>query len=77
MMDDLQFYIFFNSISVISRWWVGDNERLCAIEPRVWLTGISVGIYNTLHFYSQNFYVMGQALSGELSLHGQVISLLS
>ena len=27
-MDDLQFYILFNSISVISEQWVG-NERLC------------------------------------------------
>ena len=31
-MDDLQFYVLFNSISVISRWWVGDNERLCSME---------------------------------------------
>ena len=30
-MDDLQ--CFFNSISVISGRLVGDNERLCAMEP--------------------------------------------
>ena len=32
-MDDLQFYIFFNSISVISGQCKGDNKRLCAMEP--------------------------------------------
>ena len=32
-MDDLRFYILFNSISVKSEWWADDNERLCAIEP--------------------------------------------
>ena len=31
-MDDLQFYILFNNNSVLSGWWVGDNERLCAME---------------------------------------------
>ena len=36
-MDDLQFYVLFNSISVISGQWVDDNERLCAMEPRLQL----------------------------------------
>ena len=36
-MDDLGFYILFNSISVISGRWDDDNERLCAMEPRLWL----------------------------------------
>ena len=27
------FYFFFNSFSVISERWAGDNERLCAMEP--------------------------------------------
>ena len=31
-MDDLQVYVLFNSISVISGLWAGDNERLCAME---------------------------------------------
>ena len=35
MMDDLRFYVLFNSISVISGRWAGDNERLCAMEPRL------------------------------------------
>ena len=30
---DLQFYVLFNSISVISGQWIGDNERLCAMKP--------------------------------------------
>ena len=34
-MDDLQFYVLFNSISVISGRWADDNERLCAMEPRL------------------------------------------
>ena len=32
LMDDLRFYVLFNNISVISGKWVGDNERLCAME---------------------------------------------
>ena len=32
-MDDLPFYVLFNSISVISGQWADDNERLCAMEP--------------------------------------------
>ena len=31
-MDDLLFYILFNSVSVISGRWEVDNERLCAME---------------------------------------------
>ena len=34
-MDDLRFWVPFKSVSVISGMWVGDNERLCAMEPRV------------------------------------------
>ena len=36
-MDDLQFYILFNSISVMSAsgQWVGGDERLCAMEPHI------------------------------------------
>ena len=32
-MEDLRFNVLFNSISVISRQWAGDNERLCAMNP--------------------------------------------
>ena len=32
-MNDLLFYFIFNSISVISGQWDGDNERLCTVEP--------------------------------------------
>ena len=31
-MDDLRFYVLFNSISVISGRWLAVNERLCAME---------------------------------------------
>ena len=34
-MDDLRFYVLFNSISVISRRCWDDNERLCAMEIRL------------------------------------------
>ena len=34
-MDDLRFYVLFNSVSVISGRWAGDNERLCAMKPRL------------------------------------------
>ena len=33
-MDDLRFYVLFNSVSVISGWWEVDNERLCAMEKK-------------------------------------------
>ena len=36
-MDDLRFYILFNSFSVISEQWADDYERLCALEPCLWL----------------------------------------
>ena len=39
-MDDLRFYVLFNSVSVISGRCMDDNERLCAMEhrsPRVWI----------------------------------------
>ena len=35
MMDDLWFYVLFNSVSVISGRWPDDNERLCAMEPHL------------------------------------------
>ena len=36
-MDDLRFYVLFNSISAISGRWKVDNERLCAVELHLWL----------------------------------------
>ena len=36
-MDDSQFYLLFNSISVISGQWGNDNERLCLMEPSLGL----------------------------------------
>ena len=36
-MDDLQFYILFNSVSDISERWLGVEEKLCAVEPCLWL----------------------------------------
>ena len=32
-MDDLRFYVLFNSMSIISDNGRDDNERLCAMEP--------------------------------------------
>ena len=32
-MDDLWFYVLFDSISIISRKWLDDNGRLSAMEP--------------------------------------------
>ena len=34
-MASLRFYVIFNSISIISGRWVGENERMCVIEPRL------------------------------------------
>ena len=34
-MDDLPFYVLFNSVSVISGRWEVDNERVCAMELRL------------------------------------------
>ena len=37
-----RFYVLFNSISVISVQCYGDNERLCAMEPRLQLKRFSL-----------------------------------
>ena len=34
-MDDLRFYVLFNSISIITGRCSDDNERLCAMELRL------------------------------------------
>ena len=34
-MDDLRFFVLFNSISVISGRWLDFTERLCAREPHL------------------------------------------
>ena len=36
-MDDLRFYVLFNSISVISEKREVDNERLCAMVPTLFM----------------------------------------
>ena len=41
-IDDLQFYVLLNSISVISGRWAGGNERLCAMEPRLRLSRLGL-----------------------------------
>ena len=54
-MDDLR-YVLFNSISVISGRWAGDNERLCAMEPRLRLSkspsqaGLKPGNFRIMDF---------------------------
>ena len=40
-MDDLRFYVLFNSFSVISGRWLGNNDRLCAVGPRLRLERFS------------------------------------
>ena len=35
-MDGLRFYALFNTISGISGRWVGNNDRLCAMEKQVY-----------------------------------------
>ena len=32
-MNDLRFYVLFNSILIISGRWADDKERMCAMEP--------------------------------------------
>ena len=32
-LDDMRVYLIFNSISVISGQWIGDNEMLYALKP--------------------------------------------
>ena len=41
-MDDLRFYILFNSISVISGRWADDNERLCAMGTPFAIFGLNI-----------------------------------
>ena len=36
-MVDLQFYFLFNSISVLSGRWEVNDERLCSVEPHLFL----------------------------------------
>ena len=43
-MDDLQFYVLFNSISVVSGRCLDDNERLCAMELHLGLRRFHPGV---------------------------------
>ena len=36
-MDDLRVYVLCYNISVLSGRWLGDNETMCAMEPRLCL----------------------------------------
>ena len=36
-MDELEFYVPFNNISVISGWWKDEHERLCVVKRRLGL----------------------------------------
>ena len=49
-MDDLRYYVLCNSISITSGRWAGDNERLCAMEPRLGMVGESVQLRRVLKF---------------------------
>ena len=42
-MDGLQFYVLFNSVSIISGQWEIDNERLCAMELHLQLRRFRLG----------------------------------
>ena len=43
-MDDLQFYVLFKSVWVISRQWAGNTGKLCAMEPCLWLIRSQAGL---------------------------------
>ena len=49
-MDDMRFYVLFNSISVISGRWEVDNERLCAME-------LETSTKAKLHNYDMKVYL--------------------
>ena len=55
-MDDLQFYVLFNSISVILGQWTDDNERLCAMEP-------SLQFFENILKRGSNLGLLGQQAS--------------
>ena len=49
-LDQLRFYVLFNSVSVILGRWEVDNERLCAMELRLGLRRFRLGRgSNTVH----------------------------
>ena len=60
-MDNLKFYILVNSISIISGRWIGDNERLCTMNP----------VDNGKELY------LKWGLTGDHQLSGPVLNLLS
>ena len=45
-MDDLRFYVLFNSVLVISGRWEVDNERLCAMQSSMGSLNSSVVTLN-------------------------------
>ena len=48
-MDDLRFYVLFNSISVILGQRADDNEMLCAMEPRLRLRRVRLMVFVINH----------------------------
>ena len=54
-MDDMRFYVLFNSISVKSGRWEIDNERLCAMELR-----LRCDVKPTLDGYLVVLHLLGQ-----------------
>ena len=53
LMDDLQFYVLFNSILVMSGPWVSDFERACAVGPCLWFRRFSLKQGSNLELLDQ------------------------
>ena len=61
-MDDLQFYVFFNHISVVPGWEEGDNERLYTMESHLHLKKFASLSWNQFRV-SQIIHVTGMYAS--------------
>ena len=54
MIDDFVTYVFFNSIEVISWWWLGDFVWVEALQPKQPISVMSSrSVYLTTHFSGQ------------------------
>ena len=53
-IDDLRFYVLFNSISVISGQWADDNEKLCKMKRNVMKNLVFKGYCYSITTMGQN-----------------------
>ena len=75
--DGLVFYVPFNIIYVISRWWKEDNERLCAMKCSTVMSWILPPAgFELWTLWSEGLITHSHSLDASIGFYGKLVEII-